>query len=159
MGMQIQPPKPPPFPSTLPFENQIDRLFDRVAERLANSQATRFGNNIERNFPTVESIEWPTPLGVVKTPRLSMPSLTPPVLDERRKEIIKAAMGDDISGLVTMIPVIGFFASIIADAMEDTYAAKIDALLTPEERRAFMEYDKVSPITTIAALRAFIRER
>ena len=80
-------------------------------------------------------------------------------MDARRKEIVKAAVADDLAGLLEKVPWIGVFTAPLADAVEDTFGAKIEELMTPAERKAFREFDKVSPSTAVRALQTFAKRR
>ena len=154
---QLRPPKPPPLPTTLPLENQVDALLNKLATTLEETRFTKMMRDLEARAPVIESIDFPTPFGKVRTPGLTLPVPVPPTMDQRRKEIVKAALADDLAGLVEKIPFVGAFAWPIADAVEDTYLVKLQELMTPEEWRTFKEFDKVSPLTVAAALRTFAR--
>ena len=156
---QIRPPKPLPLPSTLPFENQTDRLLSKLASTLEGTRFTKIMRALEARAPAIESIDFPTPFGKVRTPGLTLPVPVPPAMDQRRKEILKAALADDLAGLVEKIPFVGAFASPLADAAEDTFMAKLQDLLTPEEWSIFKEQDKVLPLTSAAALVTFTKTR
>ena len=156
---QIKPPKPPPLPSTLPLENQIDRLLNKLASRIEKSAITQRMRQLEEQAPVIESVDFPTPFGTIQTPHLTIPVPVPPTIDQRRKEIVKAALADDLAGLVEKIPLVGALAWPIVDAVEDTYMVKVQELMTPDEWRTFREFDKVSPLTVAAVLRTFAKGR
>jgi len=171
----IRPPQPPPLPDRLPLEEQVNDFLNRVSDFLEQLPTTRVAKQVEERLPVIESVEFPTPLGKIKTPRIEFPSFVPPRLDERAKEVVKAAVGDDLADLAPRVlttvagwvPGIGpilqgivqAVAGPIADAVEDTYMAKLRDTMTDEEWRYFREMDKVSPSTTIAALRTWVKFR
>ena len=154
----IRPPRPPPLPDQLPFEDTVDRLLNRAAQALERSPVTRAAKHFEERFPEVEGVAFPTPLGTITTPRLQLPSLSsPPQIDDRRREIVKAAAADDLAGLLEKVPWIGIITAPLADFVEDTFGAKIEELMTPAERKTFREKDKISPSTVVSALQTFAK--
>lgn len=155
MAKAVHPPRPPPLPTKLPFEEQVDKLLDRLAEALEQAPTTKMAKQFEETLISVSSVKFPTPLGTVNTPHLEFPSLTPPKLDERRKEVVKAALGQDLAILVALIPLAG---DILADVMGDIYFDKLHSLLDPDEFATFKRLDAYNP-STIAALRTFIKHR
>jgi len=114
---------------------------------------------IREKVPTLAAWDFPTPIGTMRLPALELPEVPSPRVDQRRKELIKAAIGDDVSGLVEKIPFVGVFLGPVADFLEDLAGAKIDTLLTPSEREVFRNWDKSSPSTTLAALATFKKVR
>lgn len=152
MPRTIRPPRPPALPDTLPGEDRLDAALDRLASRLENSALVRRAKEIEDRLPSIESVEFPTPLGTIKTPALEPPTLVPPQIDERRREVLKAAALDDLAGLIAFIPVVG---DIISDPIEDTAMAKLHDTLTPQETIVFQNADKALPLTLLGALYTF----
>ena len=159
MVREISLPQAPPLPDKLPFEDRVDALLDRAAEGLERNPITRMAQKIEAQLPVVTEMEFPTPLGTFRLPRLELPSLTPPKMDSRRKEVVKAAVADDLASLVEKVPYVGLIAGPLADFLEDTAMAKLRENLRPEEVESFYHFDKVSPVTTLAALRTFVKHR
>jgi hypothetical protein len=156
----IKLPRPPPLPDQLPFEDAVGRMLDRAAQALERSPITRAARRIEEGFPEIEAVEVPTPLGTITTPYLQLPALSsPPQMDKRRREAIKAAVGEDLANLVSLIPYVGFVAAPLTDAVEDTFSARIQELLTTDELKVFREKDKVSPSTAVSALLTFAKRR
>jgi len=143
------------FLSKLPLEDQIDSLLGSISNRLRSNSISRFILQFESILPQIPSKEVPTPLGTIKTPEIHLPTIMPPQIDYRRKLAIKAAVGADISGLLNMVPGIGTYLNPLADALFDTYYAKIVETMDPAEYKRFLEDDKVSPSTTLAALKTF----
>ena len=153
----IRLPNPPPLPDQLPFEDAVDRLLNRAAQAIENSRVGAALRRLEDSAPQLEGGPFPTPLGRIDLPNLSLPVPIPPAMDARRKEIIKACAADDLSGLVEKIPWIGIITAPLADAIEDIFGAKIEEMMTPAERATFREKDKVSPSTVVSALQTFAR--
>jgi len=97
----------------------------------------------------------PTPFGRVSFPQPEAPPLKlRPELDERRRQALGHSIGIDGTKAIALIPVVGDF---IAESLGDLHRAEIQRLLTEEEHREFNKYNKVSPFTSLAMLRAFIR--
>ena len=135
----------------------MDRLLNRAAQAIGNSRVGAALRRLEDSAPQLEGMEISTPLGRINTPALSLPVPIPPSMDARRKEILKACAGDDLSGLVEKIPWVGIIAAPLADSIEDIFGAKIEEMMTPAERAVFREKDKVSPSTVVSALQTFAR--
>lgn len=151
--------RPPPFPDKLPFEDVIDTVLNRIAANIDRSPLVQKLEKLRSKFPEIASMEMPTPLGMVRTPRLALPNFTPPIIDERRRKIIKAAIGTDLASLIEMIPFVGAAAAPLADAINDTYYPRIRDMLTDKEWTAFKSVDEVSPATALSALITFSRVR
>ena len=142
-------------PDRLPFEDTVDRALDSLAARLEGNRVTKKLREIHANLPTAPEIELPGPFGVLKAPPLELPAPPPPKIDRRAKDTVKAALLDDISGVIEKIPVVGAVAGVLSDSLEDTAMARIHDLLTPEEYARFKKKDKLSPLTTVAVLDTF----
>jgi len=99
-------------------------------------------------------IRVPTPFGMVEIP-LEPPVPLKPQIDERRMKAVMHTVGKDLSGVFNVIPLVG---DIIADILEDLHAAEVRKILTPEEYKYYVRYDKVAP-SLIAILRTFGRVR
>ena len=151
---QIRPPKPPPLPSTLPLETKIHRGLNAVSDRISKSRVGLALRHLDDRSPSVESIELATPFGPIITPHLTLPELSPPALDERQRQAVKAAVAMDLAAVVAFIPVVG---DIIGNAIQDTYRPQLQKLLAPSEIPGFNERNKVSPSTTVALLQAIVR--
>lgn len=159
MSREWKPPLPR-LPDQLPLvEPVLDRVLDAVSAKVSNSPPVRLADALQAKMPTVAEQQFNTPLGSVTLPRLEMPQFSVPALDRRKKDLLKAAIGDDISGFVEKIPGVGAGLGPLADSMEDLYMAKIQETASPEEYEWFKRYDKISPITTLAMLRSFIKVR
>lgn len=152
-------PQPPNLPNTLPFEKQIGSVLDKVNEALQNNPITRAMQHVEDSLPIVEGMDLPTPLGTIRTPTLRAPSFTPPVLDERRKEAMKAAIGTDLGTAMELIPMVGDILEPIGNGIADTYRLKLMDMLTPEELPVWKNEDKISPLTSFATAQTFLRKR
>lgn len=96
-------------------------------------------------------VEIPTPFGLVHVPFPRLPSLEGPKIDERRSRALAHAVGEDLTTIVALVPLVG---DIIADIVGDTHYAEEIKNLTPGEYAIFLEHNKVAP-STIAMLRAF----
>lgn len=142
------------LPDKLPLETQVDKLLDRVSNLMERNPVTKAIKKVEGTFPTIASINHPTPFGTIRTPELRPPSLRLPELDKRKKDIIKASVGADMGFLVAQIPVVG---DIIGQSVTDTYKYQILGQLTPEEMPRFRNFDKISPLVTVAAIQTFAR--
>jgi len=99
-------------------------------------------------------VKVPTPFGVVEVP-LEPPIPLPPQIDERRARALLHVLGKDLSAVFAAIPVVG---DIIADVLQDLHGAEVRKLLTEEELRYYVRYDKVGP-SLVAILRAYGRVR
>lgn len=147
------------IPDRMPFEDTIDRALDDAADKIASHPLMRKLEELHSRIPVVPSVEVGTPLGKIKTPELALPKPSPPEVDDRKKEAIKAAVADDLTGLIEKIPVVGAAAAPISDGLEDTFMAKIHDTLTPEEYELFKKKDKISPLTTLAMVDTLIRRK
>lgn len=142
------------LPATLPFESTVDRALTSLAQRLEQSPPTQMLRKIHGKLPYLSEAKVGTPLGDIKLPSLELPYIEPPKIDARRREALKAAIGQDLSYFPGLIPIVG---DIVADLVEDVFAAKIYETLTPEERKLYLEWDKKSPLSTVAMIQAFMR--
>jgi hypothetical protein len=109
---------------------------------------------LDDQSPSVESVELQTPFGRIMTPHLTLPELSPPALNERQRQAVKAAVAMDLGALVAIVPVVG---DIIGNAIQDTYRLQLQQLLAPSEIPGFNERNKVSPSTTVALLQAMVK--
>ncbi len=90
--------------------------------------------------------KWRVPLIGVELPEITLPEFPKaPRLDERRIEILRHAIADDLGDLV---PVIG-------DLVSDTSYAEMRKKMTPEEYERFVEENKVLP-SSLATLKVFM---
>lgn len=159
MARELKLPKPihkalTSAPARLPFESVLDRVLDRISAKLEQAAPTRFTRSLGKKIPYPAEFRVNTPLGNIGLPSLDLPRLDVPELDNRRKEAIKAAIGQDLSYFPGLIPVVG---DIAANAIEDVFFGKIHEVLTPEELRKFVQWNKKSPLSTVAMLQTFIR--
>jgi len=99
-------------------------------------------------------IKVPTPFGMVEIP-LEPPVPLPPEIDERRARALLHTIGKDLSAVFNAIPLVG---DVIADILQDLHAAEVRKILTPEEYKYYIRYDKVAP-SVIAILRTYGRVR
>lgn len=95
-----------------------------------------------------------TPFGLVHVPKLKLPKLKPPEMDERRGKAMAHTVAIDISSIVGWIPIVG---DIVADVVEDLHGAELRKLLTPSEMNKYVKEDKVAP-SSIALARTFMEE-
>lgn len=154
MARQFRPPTPPPFPNTLPLELQVDRALNSISGQISKSRVGAALRRLDEQSPSVESIEFPSPFGPIITPHLTLPELSPPALDNRQRQAVKAAVAMDLAALVAIIPVVG---DIIGNAIQDTYRPQLQRLLNPSEVPGFIERNKISPSTTVALLQAIVK--
>lgn len=147
-------PKPPPLPTKVPFEDGLNRTFNRLADSMERGPMGRLNQRLKM-LPSIAGATWPTPLGTVEIPTMEPPDLRLPNLDERKKEALKAALGQDLATIVGFIPVVG---DIVADVVEDLYFQKVHGLLRADEFESFKRYDANSP-TTLAMIRTFVKHR
>jgi len=139
--------------SKLPLEEQVDAILDSAARNAAAHPLVRRLAEIHSRLPALPERDMPTPFGAVRIPEIRVPEPLPPQMDERRREVVKAAAATDLSSIVGVIPVLG---DAVADVVEDVFAAKIRDTLTKEEMDLYVRYDKLGP-STLAAIRTFIR--
>jgi hypothetical protein len=99
-----------------------------------------------------ENFEIPTPFGLVHVPFPKLPKLDSPKMDERRSRALAHAIGEDLTTIVALVPLVG---DIIADVVGDTHYAEEVKNLTPSEHARFLEHNKIAP-STIAMLRTFM---
>jgi len=144
-------------PQGLPFEKTIDRGLNRLADTINASRLTKKLRGIHSQLPSLPEQRIATPLGEFKLPPVGLPVPGAPEVDNRKRQAIKAALGDDISGLIEKIPVVGAVVAPLSDFLEDTAMAKVNEALTHEEYETFKKYDKISPLTTLAMLQTFLR--
>jgi hypothetical protein len=147
----------PPMPDKLPGEDVVSRGVDKILSLMERDPILKGINRLVDKIPIVHEKTYHTPLGDFKTPEFYIPKLTPALMDERKREAIKASVLVDMSSLIAKIPYLGAAAGPAADAVEDTGYAKIHDTLTPEEDKFFKSYDKVDPLSTVAVLRAMVR--
>lgn len=101
-----------------------------------------------------EDLAIPTPFGKVEIPLPKIPRLESPKMDERRSKALAHALGQDLSMIIALVPLVG---DIAADALEDAHFSELRKNLTPTELETFIRYDKVSP-SVLACLRTFMEE-
>lgn len=145
----------PSFLTKLPFEDDIDRVLDRINETIRRDPLVRKLDELQEKLPKLPEITLPTPLGTVKVTREinPWPKLTPPVIDSRRKEAIKASVAVDLAALLGLIPVVGDYLS---EEISDIYMHRLRETLTPREMELFQKYDKLNPLDTMACVRALV---
>lgn len=139
--------------SRLPFEEKVSQALDRVSAAIeANPVAQRLDQLAEEG-PSLPSVSLPTPLGTVDLvrPIPLLPRVSPPRLDARRKEALKAALGVDLVSLIGLVPVVGDY---VAEELGDVYMHRLRSVLTPEELARFERLDKGNPFDVLAMWRA-----
>jgi len=143
----------PSFLTKLPFEDDVDRVLNRISETIRRDPLVRKLDELQEKLPKLPEITLPTPLGTVKVTREinPWPPLTPPVIDARRKEAIKASVAVDLAALLGLIPVVGDYLS---EEISDIYMHRLHETLTPREMELFQKYDKLNPLDTMACVRA-----
>ena len=97
-----------------------------------------------------------TPFGKVTLPEVGLPPrLQPAAPDERAKAALRQALGEDLTYFVGLIPVVG---ALVADAIGDIHHREVVVLLSDEERKRFMEYNKFM-FSTLAVARTLLFPR
>lgn len=139
------------FLAELPFERQVDAALDNAEAKIAGHPVTKRLQEFHARLPAIPARDIPTPLGTVRIPEVKPPGPTPPKIDSRRREAMKAAIAIDVSSVVGVIPIVG---DAVADVVEDVYAAKLRESLTTEEMDKYIKYDKLGP-STLALARTF----
>ena len=149
-------PSLPSILSKLPFEAQLDRALDSIGKTIRENPVVKKVDEIQDRLPKIREVSIPTPLGKVKLVGGidPWPRLTPPKMDARRKEAIKASIGVDLASLFGIIPGWGDY---IEEELSDIYMHKLRNTLTPKELDLFQKYDKLNPIDTIACIRALVQ--
>lgn len=155
--------KPPEFlqkslvqvPSKLPGEDRLDQGLNMIADKLENNPIHTGLMQLHARLPVLEEVDMNTPLGQVRLPEVSAPEPNFPVLDSRKMEAMKAAIGTDISSVIGIIPAIG---DVVSDIVEDVFGEKIRKTLTPGELTTYMKFDKLGP-STYAMARTFAKGR
>jgi len=149
--------RPPKLPEKLPGEDAISQGVERALGLMERDPILGLVNRLIEKIPVIPERAYSTPLGNYKTPEFYIPRLTPARFDGRQREAFKAAVMNDLSALVEIIPTLGIVAAPLADAIGDTAMAKIQDTLTPAESQLFRSYDKVDPLSTIAMIRTMVR--
>lgn len=101
-----------------------------------------------------EDVEILTPFGTIHVPFPKIPKLEPPKIDDRRSKALAHALGEDLSTIIALVPLVG---DIIADVLEDLHASEIKKVLSPSELDIYMENNKVAP-SVVALTRTFMEE-
>lgn len=96
------------------------------------------------------SIDLPTPFGRVSTPKVELPPLKLPKLEERHRKALGHTIGIDASDILGIIPYVG---GTLADSIRAMHTREIKKLLTPEEYDKYMHWDKTYP-DVLALLRS-----
>jgi hypothetical protein len=155
MAPEFSLPVPSFLPSSLPGENAVGNGFNKVSTFMRSNLIGKGIGKLESTFPRVKSSVFPTPFGKINTPEFRAPSILPPVLNERQKEVVKSAVGEDVMELIQLIPGVGDFADAITAPVGMTYHEKVHSLLSPEEYKTFINLDEQWPLSTMAALNTF----
>jgi len=101
----------------------------------------------------LESRKIPTPFGTVETPRIELPPLKLPELEDRHRKAIGHTIGIDLSDILGIIPYVG---GNLADSVRAMHTREVKKLLTPEEYEKYMKWDKTYP-DVLALLRSRIK--
>lgn len=88
------------------------------------------------------SIEIPTPFGTIETPKVELPPLKLPKLEERHRKALGHTIGVDASDILGIIPYVG---GNLADSIRAAHTREIKKLLTPAEYEEYMRWDKTYP--------------
>lgn len=90
----------------------------------------------------LEPKQIPTPFGTVETPKVELPPLKLPELEERHRKALGHTVGIDASDILGIIPYVG---GILADSIRAMHTREIKKLLTPEEYEKYLKWDKTYP--------------
>lgn len=153
--MGVIPLKPPKLPDTLPFEGSVGRALLKVSQAIDHLPPVRAVNGLVAKIPYFPEQEMATPFGKVTLPELSLPQVHAPEMGPSHKAALKAGIGVDMAGLLEFIPVAG---PIIAEPIADTYSARINDALSPEEYKRYLNWEKKSPLSIIAVLQTIGRK-
>ena len=96
-------------------------------------------------FESIEilySKKLPTPFGTVSTPKIELPPLKLPKLEDRHRKALGHCIGIDASDILGIIPYVG---GNLADSIRASHTREIKKLLAPEEYAKYMEWDKTYP--------------
>ena len=147
----------PKLPSKIPGQDMFEKTTLILADKLTNSTPMRLLDALMDKVPYPQEMEISTPFGDVRVPPLNLPRVKMPDLtDERKMEAVRAAVGGDISSLAQFIPFVGQY---VAEPLCDTFSAKLQETLHPEEYTMYKRWEKKSPLSVIAVIQTFIRER
>lgn len=153
MGYAI-PLKPPPLPDKLPFEGTVGRALLKVTQAIDNFPPIRAVNGLVDKLPYFPEQNMGTPFGRITLPELTLPKLKAPEMDESHEAALKAGIGADVASALEFIPGLG---PIIAEPIQDMFAARINDALDPSEYKTYMGWEKKSPLSTIAVLQTIRR--
>lgn len=98
----------------------------------------------------LESRKIPTPFGSIETPRIELPPLKIPKLEERHRKALGHAIGIDLADIVGVVPYVG---GLVADNLRRSHTEEIRKLLKPEEFNMYAKWDRTYP-DVIAILRS-----
>ena len=154
MGYAI-PLKPPPLPDKLPFEGTVGRALLKVSQAIDNFPPVRAVNSLVAKAPYFPEQDLGTPFGKVTLPELSLPQVHAPEMGEAHKAALKASIGADMASALEFIPGLG---PLIAEPIQDMFAARINDALAPGEYKTYMSWEKKSPLSTIAVLQTIRRK-
>ncbi len=121
-----------------------------ISSRIADSPPGQAYDNLRRRLPMLQERPMPTPFGTVLLPEVSPPVI--PRVDNVPESIeaMKAAAAIDLSFPISWVPVLG---DLVSDVLEDVYAEKLKAVLTPQQFAAYTQHDKLGP-SSLAVMRA-----
>lgn len=140
------------IPSKLPFEDKVVDGINKVSRQFNNSKVIKSAIRVSSLIPKVRSFTIGGPQGKTPTPEFTPPIPYLPEISHNDRPFLKAAIMDDIAGLVEKIPGVGIYLGPVADMMEDTAIYRIQKSLTPQQLEYFQQRDRALPITTLAAL-------
>lgn len=156
MAKELLVPRLPQLPDMLPAEKQVTDVLDRIAERVYSSGPAKVLESLRQRAPTFPERKIPTPLGTLIAPRLSLPEVSAPKMQEREKAMVKAAVGVDVSRIVGVVPIVG---DALGSFIQDFFIANIYDTLTPEEAHSFSRINKISPSSTLAMMQLWVERR
>lgn len=103
-----------------------------------------------KGITLLKSKKIPTPFGSIETPKVELPPLKPPKLEDKHRKALGHALGVDVADIIGIIPYVG---GVVADSLRAMHTKEIRKLLTPEEFDKYTEWDKTYP-DVIALLRS-----
>ena len=102
----------------------------------------------------LKSRKFPTPFGMINLPRMETPAKGLPELDDRRFDVVKHAVGSDLTGIFRVIPWVG---DMVGGQISDLHFAEMKRLMTPQELERFIVADKMVPSNGLALLYSFVK--
>ena len=152
---RIQETKPPtPTRSANPIDGIIS-VANNILNKVSDSPVGRVINRASEVLPQLQERDAYLPFGHVRLPEVKIPELEHLELDDRKRDIVKQAVGIDVAQVAGVVPVLG---DLVADVIEDTHAEAMRDLLSDTELSTYLKHDKLGP-STMAVARTFMQGR